>query len=294
MNVTLLPEDSSAIRQPRAVELRNKPTIESEKKKLYKAAKDIESLFMYQLLKSMRQTIPESSMGKGMGLGDGLGKDIYTQMFDQELAEKMSGISDKSLASMLYKSMEKQVEARFGAESGNNKTPEKISPNEMLPARKYIEVKPERDLSPTPLKMKSTRGKTVEFDREEFDKTIDKVAEKYELNPELIRSVIRSESNFNPRAVSEAGAKGLMQLIDTTATDMGVKNIFDPEENLEGGAKYLKQMLDRFGDIKLALAAYNAGPGAVDRHGGIPPYPETREYVKGILARLPAEETSDE
>ena len=102
---------------------------------------------------------------------------------------------------------------------------------------------------------------------------------------EDIDYIIKAESGFNPNAVSKAGASGLMQLMPGTARGLGVEDIFDVEQNIEGGAKYLRGMLDRFdGDKSLALAAYNAGPNAVKRYGGIPPYQETQNYVKRVLS----------
>lgn len=109
-------------------------------------------------------------------------------------------------------------------------------------------------------------------------------AEKYNLPPELINAVIRAESNFEVRAVSSAGAQGLMQLMPATAKELGVENPFDIAQNIDGGAKYLRQMLDRFGgNVRKALAAYNAGPGTVNKYGGRVPYPETRQYVQRVL-----------
>ena len=110
--------------------------------------------------------------------------------------------------------------------------------------------------------------------------TIQKYAKSYRVEEHLVRALIRQESCFNEKASSHAGAQGLMQLMPGTARLMGVKNSFNPKQNIQGGVKYLSRMLQRYGGNKeLALAAYNAGPGAVDKYNGIPPYRETRDYV---------------
>jgi len=116
------------------------------------------------------------------------------------------------------------------------------------------------------------------------EKSVQQAAAKYNLAPELIRGVIRAESNFQVDAVSSAGAKGLMQLMPETAKKLGVTNPFDIQQNIDGGARYLRQMLDRFGgDLKRALSAYNAGPGAVEQFNGDVPFSETRQYVQRVL-----------
>jgi soluble lytic murein transglycosylase-like protein len=118
-----------------------------------------------------------------------------------------------------------------------------------------------------------------------FDNLISQAANRYNVDQDLIRAVIKVESNFDPNAVSHAGAKGLMQLMDATADSLGVENSFDAAQNIEGGVAYLAQQLRRFhGNTELALAAYNAGPGAVMRHGGIPPIAETQKYVSRVLS----------
>jgi soluble lytic murein transglycosylase-like protein len=119
----------------------------------------------------------------------------------------------------------------------------------------------------------------------QLDALIAPAAERHGLDPRLVAAVIMVESSGDPKAVSRKGARGLMQLMPDTAKTLGVSNAFDPEQNVEGGSRYLRNMLDRHEqDLSLALAAYNAGPTAVEKHGGIPPYPETQKYVKRVLA----------
>jgi hypothetical protein len=118
---------------------------------------------------------------------------------------------------------------------------------------------------------------------DQYDKLILRSARNHRVEPALVKAVIAAESNFKPTAVSRVGAQGLMQLMPQTARELGVENPFHPAENVDGGTRYLRDMLDRFGDLKRAVAAYNAGPEAVDRYRGIPPYPETLDYVARVL-----------
>jgi soluble lytic murein transglycosylase len=128
-----------------------------------------------------------------------------------------------------------------------------------------------------PTRLSKARGSSV------FDQLIARAAGRHGLPAAMIKAVVKAESNFEPQAVSNKGAQGLMQLMPGTADDMGVANPFRAEDNVYGGTRYLRAMYDRFGDWELALAAYNAGPGAVEKHGGIPPFAETQEYVERVL-----------
>jgi soluble lytic murein transglycosylase-like protein len=143
----------------------------------------------------------------------------------------------------------------------------------------YLSRDPER---------RAAEGQTIGFTRKPFtqkeiDAAIEQAANKHNVDPNLVRSVIKVESNFNPNAVSRKGAMGLMQLMPQTARQLRVTNPFDPEQNVDAGVRHLKSLMESYGgDVKLTLAAYNAGAGAVARSAGIPRYTETRNYVRRI------------
>ncbi|MFZ0611602.1 MAG: lytic transglycosylase domain-containing protein [Desulfobacterales bacterium] len=142
--------------------------------------------------------------------------------------------------------------------------------------------------APAPACSGPTRGRQADAGQKEtIEACIGESARKYNLPPELIKAVIEAESGFRADAVSVAGAQGLMQLMPATARDLGVTNSFDIRQNIDGGTRYLRQMLDLFGgDTRLALAAYNAGPGNVQKYGGDVPFPETRQYVVRVLEAI--------
>jgi soluble lytic murein transglycosylase-like protein len=133
-------------------------------------------------------------------------------------------------------------------------------------------------------KLAPTTGTPVtDVNSQHLEDMVETQAQRVGLDPSLAKAVVKAESGFNPDAVSPAGAKGLMQLMPATAQSLGVKAILDPVENVQGGTQYLKSLMEKYHSIPNALAAYNAGPGAVDQHGGIPPYRETQNYVKRVL-----------
>lgn len=120
-----------------------------------------------------------------------------------------------------------------------------------------------------------------------FSELIQQMSQKYGVDSDLVDAVIRVESNYNPDAESYAGAQGLMQLMPATARSLGVQDSFDPTQNVDGGVRLLRQLLNRYdGNLRLTLAAYNAGPGAVAQYGGVPPYQETQTYVSRVLSIL--------
>ena len=127
-------------------------------------------------------------------------------------------------------------------------------------------------------------GSLTQTDPSAFDSLIAEACRRYDVDPALVKGLIKAESGFDPLAESSAGAKGLMQLLDGTADALGVDDVFDPAQNIEGGVRFLRQLLDRFQDEGLALAAYNAGAGAVERYGSVPPFAETQTYVPRVLS----------
>ena len=129
----------------------------------------------------------------------------------------------------------------------------------------------------------SGRQPEVNVDRDGVEKLVREASDRHKVDPALVRAVIETESNWNPRAYSHKGAGGLMQLIPTTAQRYGAYDVFNPQQNIDAGVKYLRKLLERYsGNLDLALAAYNAGEGAVDRAGGVPLYRETRNYVQKV------------
>ena len=270
-------------------------TLQAEQQRLRRVTQEFEAFFTHYLLKTMRETVPEGGLTKDGLLSGDNGKEIYTDLFDMEIARKLARSSRGSLSDILYRSMEPSVRAEY--EKTDNKDNNKVELKPLRPQQQLKEIKPaplpvmrdpgrfrtlQKEPSSLPLK---TASSSVAADTitERYGHIITNAAQRNGLDPALVRAVIEAESNGDPRAVSASGAKGLMQLVDSTAAAYGVSNSFDPRQNIAAGARYLSDLIGRFGDLRLALAAYNAGPGVVDQYDGIPPYDETRRYVEKVV-----------
>lgn len=224
---------------------------ETEKVQIEQASRGFESIFVNMMLKEMKSAQLEEQDDNGFGAN------TMQEMAQLNLSDNISkqgrGIG---IAQMMYKQM-----------TGEN-----------IPTRHAYSV------PPSEIKPASFSENTAEK-ISKYEDIIEKASSEYGIPKNLIKSVIAAESAGNHTAVSPAGAKGLMQLMDGTAQDLGVNNSFNPEENIFGGTNYLNKMLNKFdGSLELALAAYNAGPRNVEKHNGIPPFDETRKYVSRVLS----------
>lgn len=266
-------------------------TAEEEKARLKKATREFEAFFMYELLKNMRKTIPENSLAGDAPMSGSMGKSTYTQMFDMEIGRRVATGGPGSISDILFRSLEKVVEAKYRKiDAADRDGPIPLDRNDVKPVElketvplkreeERIELPKQHPISPI---LPSARPVGEDPIISRFGDLIDQAAAAHKLDSALITSVIRAESGGRPDAVSPAGAKGLMQLMDGTAAEMGVSDSLDPRQNIAGGSRYLASLMERFGDLKLALAAYNAGPGTVEKYGGVPPYRETRDYVEKV------------
>ncbi len=278
-----------------------RPALDDKAKaRLEKATRDFESIFISYMLKSMRGTKSEEN-----AFGDSFGGDLMSGMFDQEFAKYVSRGNAFGIGEMMYKSLTGEkypdhiregkppitvtnpvpVAKTPGAERsepirGAGRNQEIVAP---LRKDQTQEVK----TPPAPQQTAPAAPKvpdSLQSRLEEYEDIIQHAASVHGVDSSLVKAVIASESGGRANAISGKSAKGLMQLVDSTAADMGVTRIWDPGQNILGGVKYLKQQLDRFrGNIELAAAAYNAGPGAVQKHGGVPPFRETQQYVRRVL-----------
>jgi Rod binding domain-containing protein len=267
------------------------------KARLEKATRDFESIFIGYMLKSMR-----GAQSGENAFGDSFGGDLMSGMFDQEFSRYVARGSAFGIGEMMYKSLtgEKYPEHVAGEKPANAVTRPIAVPGPknaiapQLPAsgvEKPAGVPPVRAkiphviTSPVPAPAAPPPvSDSLQSRLQEYENIIQHAAAVHGVDSSLVKAVIATESGGRADAQSGKKAKGLMQLVDSTAAAMGVTRIWDPGQNVLGGVKYLRQQLDRFqGNVELAAAAYNAGPGAVQKHGGVPPYKETQHYVQQVM-----------
>ncbi len=252
-----------------------------KKARLAKASKGFESILTQMMLKSMSKTTD----GGLFGDSEGLGGDMYDSMFESAIADKISEKKGLGIADLIFKKVTGEDLSEFeklyaAIQYDKNAKLEKTNGiKESAPASDPIKID-KGALSNKKFSPSSDSLKRLET----YSNYIDEAAQTFGIDKNIIKSVILTESAGNSKAVSKANAKGLMQLIDSTAADMGVRNSFDPKQNIMGGTKYLAQMLRQYnGDLKLSLAAYNAGPQNVEKHNGVPPFDETKNYIARVL-----------
>ncbi len=274
----------------------------AQKEKIANAAKEFESLLTSMMLKSMTKTT------NGLFGSSSYGGDDFDTIFQNQIASFISQRKSLGIADILYKKItgEDMNASINNVSSGSlNKLINNIPTEKTADIVKKITTdNSKQDIKPpesTPLMQeKKTENRTNSsvlpsispslkaLERlSQYRDIINNASNLYGVDKNVIKSVILTESAAKEKAVSGAKAKGLMQLIDSTANDMGVKNIWDPKQNIYGGTKYLAEMLRKYnGNLNLALASYNAGPGNVDKYGGIPPFEETKNYVKRVVGYL--------
>ncbi|MGE5354415.1 MAG: transglycosylase SLT domain-containing protein [Acidobacteriota bacterium] len=254
----------------------------AEKEKLAKASRDFESLLTSMMLKSMTKTT------SGLFGDESFGGDTFETLFEGELSSYITKNQSLGVASKLYKKLTGEDLATGAGlpikKVSDHNASSKITPQEegnSGSAAKPIHIKGANN-NPAVEPSQSSMNRVGKF-----EDMIEQASKDFGVDSNIIRSVILAESAGNVKARSVTNAKGLMQLMDSTASSMGVKNVWDPKENIQGGTKYLAGLLRQYnGELKLALAAYNAGPGNVEKYNGVPPFNETRNYISRVLGYL--------
>jgi soluble lytic murein transglycosylase-like protein len=228
-----------------------------DKESALKACKEFEAMFVKQMLQSMTKTLENKSL-----IGTQPGSDFYQDIYLNDIAMKIADTGQIGLSKQIMRQLEFDENSEIETKSLDHYYKKTI--NSAKTNNNAI-------------------GQTLQKRLEQLESIINKASKLYGVNPKMIKAIIAQESYANPKAVSSVGAKGLMQLMDITADSLGVKNSFDPEENIMAGTRYFKMMREKFGSDELALAAYNAGPSNIAKYKGIPPFKETKTYINRVL-----------
>ncbi len=244
-----------------------------QKRKLAKAAQDFEGVLISMMLKSM---MTEST---GLFNKKDFGGDYFSTLFQLKMGDYIARNKGLGLSREIYEKI-------TGEPFDPKLLPGSIRVSKEYPLNSKIEANVKVKEAGKNFRKIAPPKKAVER-LARYEEIIRKASEKFGVKDSLLKSIILTESAANEKAVSPVKAKGLMQLMDSTAKALGIRNIFDPEENIFGGAKYFSSLLSMFNNnVDLALAAYNAGPEAVKKHNGIPPFKETQNYINRIKAYL--------
>lgn len=233
--------------------------------KIKEAAVEFEKIMVKMMFSEMTK-----SLDSGGFFGSEAGSDFYQDMYIDSISDMMSKNQSLGLSDMIVR----QLKNDYSKMPKNNSL-------ELL--QRKIEKRISEPVQSQQTQENTPLPKTLMARLDRYEPIINKAADKYDIDKSLIKAVIAQESYGNHKAISPVGAKGLMQLMDGTANDLGVKDPFNPEENIMAGAKYLKQQLNKFKSNELALAAYNAGPGNVTRYNGVPPFKETKNYIRNVM-----------
>lgn len=267
---------------------KNKNLSDTQRADFAKVARGFESMFINMIFKGLKSAMLEEKKGDSFGADTLEG---YTDMaFSDQLAKEGNGLG---IADMIYQNFtgEKLGGIKQLTPEQYNRFIQNLKPNikpinkvEGAESQETTKINENKNINQSnELNVNSTKSTKLEDRLENYSDFIRQASFRYGVDEKLIKSVISAESYGKADAVSPVGAKGLMQLMDGTAKDLGVKNSFNPFENILGGTKYLKQMIDKYdGDLDLVLSAYNAGPGNVEKYNGVPPFKETQNYINKV------------
>ena len=253
-----------------------KALTDEEKAGFAKASRGFEAIFINLMLKQMKQAM--LSKGENNGEEIGFGADTLESYADMLFSEEVSKIGKGiGIAEAMYLNFTGEQLPAISSKEAPVNVPISVKENNDLAPKKNIPINYNQNLNGNFIDRVKNRLNS-------YSEIISEASRRYNLPENIIKAIITAESAGIPNSTSPAGAKGLMQLMDGTALELGVRNPYEPYQNIMGGAKYFRQMLDTFGgDFSLALAAYNAGPGNVRKYGDIPPFRETQQYVKKVL-----------